>query len=116
MSVWVYRRNSPIRPTQQIIDLLKAERCNVGMIPDSGGPYGKVKPGLAEIARSTGAWLVPVIIRARGLLKLRRPWRGGLPLPYCSLVAYHGPPLDGTRTSVAECQTALDELVKEAER
>jgi lysophospholipid acyltransferase (LPLAT)-like uncharacterized protein len=110
MSVWVYRRNSPIRPTQQIIDLLKTGRCNIGLIPDSGGPYGKVKPGLPEIARATGAWLVPVIIRARGLLKVKRPWRGGLPLPYCSLVAYHGRPLDGSSASVAQCQAALDEL------
>lgn len=112
--LWIYRRKSPIRPTEQIIDMLRARRCNIGLFPDSGGPYGRVKPGLAKIARATDAVLVPRLVRGRRILMLKWPWRFGFPLPFCSLVVHHGAPLDGRAASTAECQQALEELEERA--
>ena len=104
----MYRRKSPIRPRQQIIEMINERRCNVGLFVDAGGPYGKVKPGLAEIARATEAWLVPVVVRGRPTLRFRWPSRYAFPLPFCSLVAHHGEPIDGRDATVEDCQEALE--------
>ena len=106
--VWVYRRKSPVRPRQQIIEMINERRCNVGLFADAGGPYGKVKPGLAEIAQATESWLVPVVVRGRPILRLKWPWRYSFPLPLCNLVAQHGEPIDGRDASVERCQEALE--------
>jgi lysophospholipid acyltransferase (LPLAT)-like uncharacterized protein len=108
--VWVYRRRSPVTPTQQIIKLVKEQRHHVALVPDSGGPYGSVKPGIAEIARTVDAWVLPVVVRARGRLRIRRPWRYGFPLPFCSVDVYAGEPFDGRTASVDRCQRSLDAL------
>ena len=113
-NLWIYRRKSSIRPKEQIIELLRTRKCNIGLIPDSGGPYGRVKPGVAEIARDAEALLVPLAIRGRRILTLKWPWRYRFPLPFCSLVVYNGTPLDGRNTSVDECQKALEELEERA--
>jgi len=104
----VYRRKSPVRPHQQIAEMIKERRCNVGLFADAGGPYGKVKPGLAKIAQATGAWLVPVVVRGRPTLRFRWPWRYAFPLPFCRLVAHHGEPIDGRDATVERCQQALE--------
>jgi len=83
-------------------------RCNVGLFADAGGPYGKVKPGLAEIARATEAWLVPVVVRGRPTLRFRWPWRYQFPLPFCRLAAHYGKPIDGRDATVERCQEALE--------
>ncbi len=106
--VWVYRRKSPVRPRQQIAEMIKERRCNVGLFADAGGPYGKVKPGLAEIARATEAWLVPVVVRGHPTLRFRWPRRYAFPLPFCKLAAYHGEPIDGSDATVERCQQALE--------
>jgi lysophospholipid acyltransferase (LPLAT)-like uncharacterized protein len=106
--LWIYRRKSPIPPRQQIIDMVQARGCNIGLFADAGGPYGRVKPGLPEIARATGAWLVPLIVHGRPIVKLRRPRSYFFPLPFCSLLAYHGDPINGKESSVTRCQEALD--------
>ncbi|NIM48253.1 MAG: hypothetical protein GTO22_03180 [Gemmatimonadales bacterium] len=90
--------------------MVKARGCHIGLFADAGGPYGRVKPGLAEIARETGAWLVPLVVRGRPLIRLSRPWRYLFPLPFCSLRAYHGEPFDGREATVARCQEALDHV------
>jgi lysophospholipid acyltransferase (LPLAT)-like uncharacterized protein len=116
LRVWVYRRRSSVRPTQQIIDFLRSERCPVGLFTDAGGPYGKVKPSLTEIAQAAEAWLVPIVVDGRGLLRLRKPWQKGLPLPFCSLVGHYGQPFDGVDASVEECERRLRELEERATR
>ncbi|NIM50673.1 MAG: hypothetical protein GTN62_10010 [Gemmatimonadales bacterium] len=109
VSIWVYRRQSPIRPKQQIIDLLRSGRGRVALAADAGGPYRRVKPGLPEIAQAADALLVPFVIRGRGVLPLRRPVRYDVPLPFCSLVLYYGAPFDGRDATVAACQRALED-------
>ena len=106
--VWVYRRKSPIRPRQQIIEMINERRCNIGLFADAGGPYGKVKPGLAEIGQATESWLVPIVVRGRPTLGLKWPRRYQFPLPFCSLVAHLGEPIDGRAVTVERCQDALE--------
>ncbi len=108
--VWVYRRRSPVTPTQQIIQLVMEQRRHVALVPDAGGPYGSVKPGLAEIARAVDAWVIPVVVRARGRLGIRRPWRYGFPLPFCSVDVHSGEPLEGRIAGVDRFQLALEAL------
>jgi lysophospholipid acyltransferase (LPLAT)-like uncharacterized protein len=108
--IWVYRRKSPIKPKQQLIDMIRSRRCNIGLFADAGGPYGRVKPGLPEMARATDAWLVPLVVRGRPIVMLKRPWRYGFPLPFCRLVAHWGDPIDGRDATVDACQRALEEL------
>ena len=114
--LWVYRRHSPIRPRQQIIDMVRQRGCNIGLFADAGGPYGRVKPGLAEIARETDAWLVPLIVRARPVLMLRWPRRYGFPVPFGTLHAFHGEPIDGRVADSSECQEALEAIEQDASR
>jgi lysophospholipid acyltransferase (LPLAT)-like uncharacterized protein len=112
--LWVYRRKSPIRPKQQIIDMVHARGCNIGLFADAGGPYGRVKPGLPEIAGETEAWLVPLIVRARPVIMFRWPRRYGFPVPFGALRAYHGEPVDGRDATVDTCQAALESVEAQA--
>jgi lysophospholipid acyltransferase (LPLAT)-like uncharacterized protein len=106
--LWVYRRNSPIRPKQQIVDMVRARGCNIGLFADAGGPYGRVKPGLPEIAGEADAWLVPLIVRARPVIMVRWPRRYGFPVPFGALRGHHGKPIDGREATVELCQAALE--------
>ncbi len=108
--LWIYRRNSAIRPRDQIIALMRARQCNIGLFTDAGGPYARVKPGLVEIARATDAWVVPLVLRGRPLLKLRWPWRYGIPVPHCKVAVFNGQPLDGREATLSDYQFAMDDL------
>ncbi len=108
--VWVYRRRSPVTPTEQIIRLLREQHHHVALVPDAGGPYGRIKPGLAEIANAVDAWVIPVVVRAQGRFNLPRPWRYGFPLPFCSVDVYAGEPFEGNAATVDRYQHALDAL------
>jgi lysophospholipid acyltransferase (LPLAT)-like uncharacterized protein len=108
--LWIYRRESPIRPKQQIIEMVRTRGCNIGLFADAGGPYGRVKPGLADIAQATDAWLIPLIVHGHPIILLERPWRYAFPLPFCTLTAHHGAPVDGRQATVDRCQEALDDV------
>jgi len=108
--IWVYRRKSPIGAREQIIQMMRRERANIVLVADAGGPYGQVKPGLAEIARDSSAFLVPFAVRGRGVTWIRRPVRQGIPLPFASLVAVHGEPRDGRLATLADCQSWLAQI------
>jgi len=112
--LWVYRRKSPIPPKQQIIEMVQARGCNIGLFADAGGPYGRVKPGLPEIARATGAWLVPLVVRGKPVIEFRRPWHYVFPLPFSTLSAVHGDPIDGCEATLARCQEGLDDIESRA--
>ncbi len=114
--VWIYRRRSTISPKEQIIKLIQTRQCNIGLIPDAGGPYRKVKPGIAEIARATNALVVPLVPLGQPALTVPWPKRFILPLPFCSLVVCTGTALDGSTTTVAECQNALEGIEEIARR
>jgi lysophospholipid acyltransferase (LPLAT)-like uncharacterized protein len=107
--VWVYRRRSAIRPKEQIIGMVRETGCHIGLLADSGGPYGRVKRGLIDVARATGALLVPFTVRGRGVVETGWPCRYRVPLPFCALVVYRGEPVRGDEASLDVCQRALDE-------
>jgi lysophospholipid acyltransferase (LPLAT)-like uncharacterized protein len=67
-----------------------------------------VKPGLPEIARATDAWLVPLIVRGRPIIELKRPWHYQFPVPFGTLRAHHGEPIDGGTATVDRCEEALN--------
>ena len=108
--VWVYGRASPVRPRKQIADALLTQGGHLALAADSGGPYGRVKEGLLDIAQASGALLVPLMFRGRRVVRIRRPVTHYLPLPFCSLVVHSGEPLAAERASTAHCQEALDRL------
>jgi lysophospholipid acyltransferase (LPLAT)-like uncharacterized protein len=114
-TVWVYRRRSPIQPKTQIINLLKAERPVIGVFPDSGGPDGHVRPGFLEVARAAEALLVPMTWHARPVLTvLPAPRRYCLPVPFSSILACYGQPIDGVHATADDCRSALEVLERRA--
>jgi hypothetical protein len=98
-----------------MIDLLKAERPVIGVFPDSGGPDGRVRPGFLEVARAAEALLVPMTWHARPVLAVRPAGRRYcLPLPYSSISARYGQPIDGVHATPDGCRLALEELERRA--
>jgi len=108
--IWVYRRRSPVGPREQIVEMVRREGAPIVIVADAGGPYGQVKPGLAELARDTAAFLVPFALSGRGVVWISRPVRQGIPVPFARLDAVRGEPRDGTHASVSECQRWLTEV------
>jgi hypothetical protein len=108
--VWVYRRESPVRPKQQLIDFLMATPQIIGLIADAGGPDRRIKPAMVEVARATNALLVPMTVAAQRVVTVRWPKRYSLPLPFATLVAHYGEPIAGGAATVMECQAALNRL------
>ncbi|HEY2514119.1 MAG TPA: hypothetical protein VGI39_24800 [Polyangiaceae bacterium] len=118
-SVWfgfetlVFRRRSPVPPRQQIIDYVRRTGRSLVVLPDSGGPYGRMKPGTIEIAEATGAVLVPFTVRAVGTATLGHTLRHVVPLPGCRLSVVFGAPLnvrEPREATVEDCQRSLDDL------
>jgi len=114
--VWVYGQHSSTRPRKQIADALLNLGGNLALAADSGGPYGRVKDGLLDIAKASNALLVPLTFRGRRLVRLHRPVTHYVPLPFCSLVVHDGEPLEARQVSIADCQAALDRLEEEHRR
>lgn len=58
------------------------------------GPFKEVKPGPFEIARRTGAPIIPVGVRASGEASFKRAWdRFRLPLPRSRVALVYGGPI-----------------------
>ena len=108
--IWAYRRHSTIRPRQQLIELLAGTRQTIGLFTDAGGPDERVKPGIIEIARETGAQLLPIAVHAKPVFRFPGPRRYLFPLPFARMVAHYAEPLDGRHCTLEECQHALDLL------
>jgi lysophospholipid acyltransferase (LPLAT)-like uncharacterized protein len=108
--VWVYSRHSPTLPKEQIAGALVTRGGHLALAADSGGPYGRVKKGLLDIARASGSLLVPLTFRGRRVVRLRHPVIHYVPLPFCSLVVHDGEPLDAQHVTITECQEAMDRL------
>jgi lysophospholipid acyltransferase (LPLAT)-like uncharacterized protein len=105
----MFRRRSPVSARAQIIDYVRRTGRPILNLPDSGGPYGVVKPGILEVARACDAWLVPFVVDARPAAVLGATLAHVIPLPYCRIDVRRGELLDG-RASALDCQRALDAL------
>ncbi len=98
-----------------------AERVSGGIpsllaVDGPRGPRGRVRLGVAEPARRTGAAVVPLIVVPSRRVFLTRSWdRLQLPLPFARVTGYFGKPLEpdvGENPSVlcGQIQTALEGL------
>ncbi len=113
-SIWVYRRQSSVRPKDQIVDFLRSGSHVVGLFADSGGTDGIVRQGLPEVARRSEAMMIPFAISARPAVTLTWPKKYSFPLPFSSIKVYWGEPIDGSNVSVENCQKAIDIQVERA--
>lgn len=107
---FVFRRRSPVSPRAQLVDYVRATGRSIVNLPDSGGPYGVMKPGILEVARACAALVVPFTVDARPSLTVGPRLRHVVPLPFARVVLRRGEPLDAARVTVEECQRALDAL------
>jgi len=112
--VWVYRRRSPVSPTQQIIGLLERGGTSASLVADAGGAPRVVRPGFCEVMRTVRAHLVPIVVRARPRLSVGRPWEYGVPLPFSRVEVHVGDPLDGRAATPESCREGLEALERAA--
>jgi lysophospholipid acyltransferase (LPLAT)-like uncharacterized protein len=115
-SVWmgfttfVYSRRSSTSPRQQIIDYMKQSGASILLLPDAGGPYGVVKPGVVELSAATGASVTPVGVRSEGTLKFGKTLQHELPWSGSTLESEVGPTLAPEEVNQARCQQELEAL------
>jgi lysophospholipid acyltransferase (LPLAT)-like uncharacterized protein len=107
--VFVFRRRSKVSAREQIADYIRATGRPILNLPDSGGPYGIMKPGILEVARACGAQIVPFQVEAKRSLSVGRALKHVIPLPFSRIDVRRGAALDGTATR-DDCQRALDSL------
>lgn len=108
--VWVYRRKSTIRPKEQMIEFMRDERPIIGVFADAGGPDGKVRQGLVDLAQATESWMVPMAMRTKPGFAVGTRQRYFVPLPFSTVSAFHSAPVDGRGITREQCQAALDSL------
>ena len=61
----VFRKSLPWSPRDQIAEFVRRTGRDIFLLPDSGGPYGSLKPGFLGIAKAAGALLAPMAFRAQ---------------------------------------------------
>ncbi|MGZ3441287.1 MAG: hypothetical protein ACXVDD_17325 [Polyangia bacterium] len=105
---FVFRRRSDVAPRAQLIDYMRRSGRSIVNLPDSGGPYGIMKPGILEVARACDALVVPFVVDAHPALALGRTLRHVVPLPFARVTLRRTPPL--ADATVDDCQRALDAL------
>lgn len=110
LPIWVYRRRSSVRPKMQLINLLAEGRGLFALFPDAGGPDGRLRQGLIDVARETRAALLPIAAHVRPAFRVPSRRKYWLPVPFSRINVFYGEPLDGGQCSVQSCQAALDAL------
>ncbi len=106
---FVFSRRASTSPREQIIAHAQRTGCHLMLLPDSGGPYGQLKPGILEIAQRLGAWLQPFAVPSTPALTVGASQRHVVPLPFSRLEVHLGPMLPPT-SSLADLQQALETL------
>ena len=102
-----------MRAFKQMIRTIKG-RLNLVITPDGPkGPRAKVKSGVVEVARLTGAPIVPVSF-STSRRRFLKSWDAFLvPVPFSRAVYIWGEPMyvppTATKDEVAKCQEALEE-------
>ncbi len=107
--VFVFWRRSSVPAREQIALYIRETRRPILNLPDSGGPYGVMKPGILEVARACNARIVPYQVTSTPTVTVGRTLAHVMPVPFSRLDVRRGPSLDGTAT-VDDCQRALDAL------
>jgi hypothetical protein len=108
--VYAFRRNSPVRPKDQLIEFLRKECPVTGVFADAGGPDRQIRQGLVDLAQASESWMVPMAMRTKPGLLVGSRQRYFIPLPFSTVTAFHGTPLDGSFITRQQCKAALDTL------
>ncbi len=108
---FVFRRRSSVPPRAQLVQYMRTTGRSIVNLPDSGGPYGVMKPGILEVARACDALVVPFAVEARPSLALGRTLRHVVPLPFARVTLRRAAPL--AAATVDDCQRAIDGLATE---
>lgn len=78
---------------REMLKILKSGK-DIGITPDGPrGPAEVVKPGVAEVARLSGKYIIPTAFSARPCIRARSWDRFMIPLPFSKAVLYAGTPL-----------------------
>jgi hypothetical protein len=107
---FIFRRRADIAPRDQISAFLRETRRSVLLLPDSGGPYFRLKPGMLEIARAGDAWLVPFDLALTPAPRVGGAMQHVVPVPFARIEIATGAPIDPQATSLAACEEALRAL------
>lgn len=109
-TTFVFTRRGRRPPRQQIRDYITRTGASILLLPDAGGPYGVVKPGIVELAAACAAPVQPLGVRCQGTLRLGRTLRHELPRPGCRLTLRAGPLLPAAVVTRERCQAELEAL------
>ncbi len=104
---FVYRRRSSVSPREQIARYVRSTGRPILVLPDAGGPYGRVKTGILRVAADCEAWVQSFVVRASRALVVGRVLRHVVPLPRSSIEIRWTEPLP-PGAGVEPCQGALD--------
>jgi hypothetical protein len=78
---------------REMLKLLKSG-SDLGVTPDGPkGPAEIVKPGIAEVARLSGKYIIPTTFSAKPCIRAASWDRFMIPLPFSKVVLYAGTPL-----------------------
>lgn len=78
---------------REMLKLLKSG-SDLGITPDGPkGPSEIVKPGIAEVARLSGKYIIPTTFSAKPCIRATSWDRFMIPLPFSKVVLYAGTPL-----------------------
>jgi len=103
-----FRLGSKNTRIDQIARYVK-EGNSVMLLPDSGGPYGKIKRGLVKVALTSDALLVPVSFECDRKIVLGRTLRQWIMLPWTTIKVTVGDPIKVEKESKpGEIQSACE--------
>jgi len=109
-TTFVFARRSPKSPREQIAEYVRESGASILLLPDAGGPYRVAKPGIVELAKLTGAPVLPLSVRHRGARTLGHELRHVLSLPGTHLSLRAGPLIPSEEVTLPRCQRALSDL------
>jgi lysophospholipid acyltransferase (LPLAT)-like uncharacterized protein len=120
----VVRGSSSRGGSQALREMLRSVRAGSSAALTVDGPIGpprRVQPGIVELARLTGAWILPITSSSARPRFLASWDRYLLPAPFSRNVVLYGEPFpvprDATPEGTAEqIATALDSATREADR
>jgi lysophospholipid acyltransferase (LPLAT)-like uncharacterized protein len=105
---FAFARRAAASPRDQIAEYVRTTSRSIFLLPDAGGPYGKVKPGIVAIARACGVPVVPVRVRCDRAIVVGRRLRHVVPLPGATIDVDFGEPIPPDFIDTGRCQAALD--------
>ncbi len=98
----------------EMIELLKMGYPGAVTVDGPRGPALKVKRGIIEMAKESGAMIVPYTIKAQRKITFNSWDNFQLPLPFTRIKVFYGRPVDVSALSVEQGQVAVEQAMLEA--